>query len=374
MKFFLIAGEASGDLHGANLIRALKKQHPEAQFAGWGGDQMQKAGAHISKHYRDLAFMGFVEVVANLRTILKNIDTCKEEIAAYQPDAVVFIDYPGFNMRLGPYVKSLGIKVFYYISPQVWAWKQKRVYKLREFVDKMFVILPFEKDFYQQFSMEVEFVGHPLLDAVGQYMRETYHEAALRKEWEIAPNKPVVALLPGSRKQEVKVMLQVMLQAAERFQGAEFVVAGAPSLSPEFYRDVLKGTAAKVVHGNTYGLLRMAKAALVTSGTATLETAIFGVPQVVCYKGNKLSYLIARQLVNVKYISLVNLIMDREIVKELIQQEMNVNNISVALDQLLNDDAYRQKIGSAYDELRQVLGGEGASEVTAKLMLKTLQG
>lgn len=372
MKFFLIAGEASGDLHGANLIRELKNRRPKSEFKAWGGDRMEAAGAEISVHYRELAFMGFVEVIANLRTILKNIEKCKKEIAAYQPDAVIFIDYPGFNMRLGQFVKDQGIKVFYYISPQVWAWKQKRVHKLRSFVDQMFVILPFEKEFYGRFEMEVDFVGHPLLDAIGQFNREAFDEPALRKQWGLAADKPIVALLPGSRKQEVRAMLQVMLQAVEKTKDAEFVVAGAPSLERSFYEEVLKGSPVKVVRGNTYGLLRMACAALVTSGTATLETALFNVPQVVCYKGNFFSYLIARQLVKIKYISLVNLIMDRVVVKELIQNEMTVKTVREELNSLLNDESYRTKMQKDYTELKQVLGGEGASGVTADLMLKTL--
>ncbi len=372
MKFFLIAGEASGDLHGANLIRELKNRRTDSEFKAWGGDRMEAAGAEISVHYRELAFMGFVEVIANLRTILKNIEKCKKEIAAYQPDAVIFIDYPGFNMRLGQFVKDQGIKVFYYISPQIWAWKQKRVYKLRAFVDQMFVILPFEKEFYGRFGMEVDFVGHPLLDAIGQFNREAFDEPALRKQWGLAADKPIVALLPGSRKQEVRAMLQVMLQAVEKTKDAEFVVAGAPSLERSFYEEVLKGSPVKVVQGNTYGLLRMARAALVTSGTATLETALFNVPQVVCYKGNFFSYLIARQLVKIKYISLVNLIMDRVVVKELIQNEMTVKTVREELNSLLNDESYRTKMQKDYTELKQVLGGEGASGVTADLMLKTL--
>ena len=372
MKFFLIAGEASGDLHGANLIRELKNRRPKSEFKAWGGDRMEAAGAEISVHYRELAFMGFVEVIANLRTILKNIEKCKKEIEDYQPDAVIFIDYPGFNMRLGQFVKDQGIKVFYYISPQIWAWKQKRVYKLRAFVDQMFVILPFEKEFYGRFGMEVNFVGHPLLDAIGQFNREAFDEPAFRKQWGLAADKPIVALLPGSRKQEVRAMLQVMLQAVENTKDTEFVVAGAPSLERSFYEEVLKGSPVKVVQGNTYGLLRMARAALVTSGTATLETALFNVPQVVCYKGNFFSYLIARQLVKIKYISLVNLIMDRVVVRELIQNEMTVKSVRQELNLLLNDESYRTRMQKDYTELKQVLGGEGASGVTADLMLKTL--
>lgn len=373
MKIFIIAGEASGDLHGSNLVREIKKREPQAEIRGWGGERMEEAGVQISKHYRELAFMGFIEVVANLRTVLKNIERCKKEIEEFRPDVLILIDYPGFNMRIGPFAKKLGIRVLYYISPQVWAWKQKRVFKLRQFVDEMYVILPFEKDFYARFNMEVNFVGHPLLDAIGQYSREPHNDAELRKSWGLSPDKPIVALLPGSRKQEVKSMLQVMLSAVADMHHVEFVVAGAPSLEIEFYREVLRGTEVNVVHGNTYGLLRMAHAAMVTSGTATLETALFGVPQVVCYKGNQLSYLIARQLVKVKYISLVNLIMDRVLVKELIQEEMTVDKVRTELTKLIEDKDYRAQLQSDYNELREVLGGEGASEVTAELMLKTLR-
>lgn len=373
MKIFIIAGEASGDLHGSNLVREIKKREPQSEIRGWGGDRMEEAGVQVSKHYRELAFMGFIEVVANLRTVLKNIERCKKEIEHFQPDAVILIDYPGFNMRIGPFAKDLGIKVLYYISPQVWAWKQKRVFKLRKFVDEMYVILPFEKDFYARFDMEVNFVGHPLLDAIGQYRRESHNEEALRKSMGLSPDKPIVALLPGSRKQEVKSMLRVMLSAVAEMQHVEFVVAGAPSLEIEFYREVLRGSEVNVVQGNTYGLLSIAHAAMVTSGTATLETALFGVPQVVCYKGNQLSYLIAKQLVKVKYISLVNLIMDRVLVKELIQDEMTVNMVRTELTKLIEDKDYRAKLQSDYNELREVLGGEGASEVTAELMLKTLR-
>lgn len=372
MKIFIIAGEASGDLHGSNLVREIKNRAPQADFRGWGGDRMEEAGVQVSKHYRELAFMGFIEVVANLRTILKNIERCKNEIEAFKPDAIILIDYPGFNMRIGPFAHKRGIKVLYYISPQVWAWKQKRVFKLRKFVDEMYVILPFEKEFYARFNMEVNFVGHPLLDAIGQYKREFHDESALRQKWGLSVNKPIVALLPGSRKQEVKAMLRVMLEAVADMHQVEFVVAGAPSLEIEFYREVLRGTEVNVVHGNTYGLLRIAHAAMVTSGTATLETALFGVPQVVCYKGNHLSYMIARQLVKVKYISLVNLIMDRILVKELIQDEMTVANVRNELTKLVDDKDYRNRLMADYNELRQVLGGEGASGVTADLMLKTL--
>lgn len=373
LKFYLIAGEASGDLHGANLIRQLKKQHPNSSFRAWGGDRMEAAGANVVKHYRELAFMGFVEVITNLRTILKNIARCKKDIASYQPDALILIDYPGFNMRIGPFAKALGIPVYYYISPQIWAWKQKRVYKLKEFVHRMFVILPFEKDFYARFDMDVDFVGHPLLDAIVEFNLTPLNEEELCERWGVDPEKRLVALLPGSRKQEVKVMLQVMLKAAAGRDDLQLVVAAAPSLEPEFYHEVLRGTDVQVVYGQTYSLLRMAHAAMVTSGTATLETALFDVPQVVCYKGNFMSYLIARQLVKVKYISLVNLIMDREVVRELIQKDMNPKTLGKELERITDQESYRDKMQKDYNYLRQVLGGEGASAVTADLLLKTLK-
>ena len=372
VRFYLIAGEASGDLHAANLILQLKKQHPNSSFRAWGGDRMEAAGAEVVKHYRELAFMGFVEVITNLRTILKNIARCKKDIATHQPDALILIDYPGFNMRIGPYAKSLGIPVYYYISPQIWAWKQNRVHKLKQFVHRMFVILPFEKDFYAKFDMDVDFVGHPLLDAIAEFNRTPLNEEELFENWGVDPEKRLVALLPGSRKQEVKVMLQVMLKAAARRDDLQLVVAAAPSLEPDFYREVLRGTDVQVVYGQTYSLLRMAHAAMVTSGTATLETALFDVPQVVCYKGNYMSYLIARQLVKIKYISLVNLIMDREVVRELIQKDMNPKTLGKELGRISDDVNYREKMKSDYSELRQVLGGEGASAVTADLLLKTL--
>lgn len=374
LKFYVIAGEASGDLHGANLIKELKRQHPDSTFRAWGGDRMEAAGAEVVKHYRDLAFMGFIEVIANLRTILRNIDACKKDIAQCKPDAIILIDYPGFNMRIGPFAKQLGIKVLYYISPQIWAWKQNRVHKLKQFVDRMYVILPFEKEFYKRFEVDVDFVGHPLLDAIGQYNREPFDETAWRQQHDLPVTTPLVVMLPGSRKQEVRTMLNVMTEAARRFSGYTFVVAGAPSLEPAFYHEVLKGQNVRVIHGETYALLRMAHAAMVTSGTATLETALFKVPQVVCYKGNQVSYLIARRLVKVDYISLVNLIMGREVVKELIQREMNPDTVSEQLRGLCEDGKVRGDMMEAYEALREKLGGEGASELTAKLMLKTLKG
>lgn len=361
LKIYIISGEASGDMHGANLIKELKKKNPEIKIRAWGGDLMQNEGAEIVKHYRDLAFMGFLEVILNLKTILKNIKQCKKDIVSFNPDAVILIDYPGFNLRIGRFAKRLGIKVFYYISPQVWAWKQNRVHKIKQMVDEMYTILPFEKEFYRKFNMDVQYVGHPLLD-----------ELAKEDKFEkIETEKPIIALLPGSRKQEIKRMLPIMLDAVSKENEFEIAIAGAPSISNSFYKKLIGQSKARLVDNKTYNLLYSSKIALVTSGTATLETALFEVPQLVCYKGNIVSYIIARRLVKVKYISLVNLIMNRELVKELIQQECNSKNISDQL-QLLKSEHSILNIKSGYKELKDKLGGPGASELTASLMLKNL--
>lgn len=373
LKLYVIAGEASGDLHGSNLIAELKKQHGNLQVRAWGGDRMEAAGAEIVKHYRELAFMGFVEVVANLKQILRNIAQCKSDIASWKPDAVILIDYPGFNMRIGPYLKKLGIPVFYYISPQIWAWKQSRVHKIKEFVDRMFVILPFEKEFYQRFDMDVDFVGHPLIDAIAHFNNEPIDETAFRKEWRLEGSKPLILMMPGSRRQEVSVMLPLMLEAAGQFEDFELVVAAAPSLEESFYREVVRGKDVKIIHGKTYSLLGMAHAAMVTSGTATLETALFGVPQVVCYKGSFISYLIARQLIKVDFISLVNLVMKRKVVTELIQSGLTPETLTAELKRIIGDTPFRSQQLADYDLLKQELGGEGASALTASLMLKTLK-
>ncbi|MGY6561321.1 MAG: lipid-A-disaccharide synthase [Luteibaculaceae bacterium] len=368
LKIYMIAGEASGDLHGANLLKALKEENPLLECRAWGGDLMEKAGAKVVKHYRELAFMGFAEVIMNLRTILNNIKLCKEDILVYKPDLVILIDYPGFNMRISTFLKEQGILNFYYISPQIWAWKQNRVYKIRKTVDAMFVILPFEKAFYQKFDYEVTYVGHPLLDAVEQYLENGSADKNILPQ---SSEKPIIALLPGSRKQEIKTMLPVMLKAAEAFPNAEIVVAGAPSQTEEFYREVAPGNV-KIIFDATYNLLSVATVAMVTSGTATLETALFKVPQVVCYKGNFISYQIAKRLIKVNYISLVNLIADKEIVKELIQDEFTVQNLVNELNKLMPNMPQRKKQLDEYTLLNQILGGGGASKVAAKGMLKTL--
>ncbi|TND08068.1 MAG: lipid-A-disaccharide synthase [Bacteroidetes bacterium] len=363
MKYYVIAGEASGDLHGSNLLKQLSRLDPQAQFRCWGGDMMNAQGAELVKHYRELAFMGFAEVLMNLRTILRNIDFCREDIRRWKPDAVILIDYPGFNLRIAGFAKSLGIKVFYYISPQVWAWKESRVQKIKQVVDHLFVILPFEKPFYDKHQYHVDFVGHPLLDAIGEFDAETGLSRDERK---------IIALLPGSRRQEIGTMLPIMLDAAEKFPGYRFVIAGAPSVPASYYQSVTGDRPVEIIAGKTYALLRNAYAALVTSGTATLETALFGVPEVVCYKGGAISYQIAKRLVKVKYISLVNLVMDKEVVKELIQYELTTENLANELRKITEDENYRNQLLSDYDVLKQKLGGSGASEKTAGLILQYL--
>jgi len=367
MKYYIIAGEASGDLHASNLIREINKLDQQANIRAWGGDLMQEQGAKIVKHYRDLAFMGFAEVILNLNTIVKNMAFCKKDLLAYRPDVLILIDYPGFNLRIAEFAHEQGIKVVYYISPQVWAWKKGRVKTIRKVVDKMLVILPFEKDFYRQNGLEVVFVGHPLLDALA--LRTNIDELAFRQQNKLS-DKPIIALLPGSRKQELGLMLSEMLKMIPRFPSYQFVVAGAPSINHEIYEDLIGGHQAAVVYGQTYDLLRHAKAAMVTSGTATLETALLGTPEVVCYKGNKISFEIARRLVHVKYISLVNLIMDREVVTELIQDDLTVGNLHKELDSLLTDDTKLSRLRADYQELTLKLGGVGASAHAATEIIR----
>ncbi|RZJ36445.1 MAG: lipid-A-disaccharide synthase [Flavobacterium sp.] len=369
MKYYIIAGEASGDLHGAGLIRSLKNQDPNADIRCWGGDLMQKAGGTLVKHYRDLAFMGFAEVIQNLPTILKNIKFCKEDILSFAPDAVILIDYPGFNMRIATWAKNQNIPTHYYISPQIWAWKENRIKKIRRDVDHMYVILPFEKEFYEdKHKFGVHFVGHPLIDVI--HNRENPNPEQFRNEFDL-DSRPIVALLPGSRKQEITKMLHVMLSICPDFPECQFVIAGAPGQEKSFYSQFLKNQNIKFISNRTYDLLSVATAALVTSGTATLETALFKVPEVVCYKGSWISYQIAKRIITLKYISLVNLIMDKEVVTELIQDELNPKRLKEEFSKLL-DPQFRSKIQNDYDELEQRLGGSGASEKTAKLIISTL--
>lgn len=365
MKYYIIAGEASGDLHGSNLMKALKQKDPSAEFRFWGGDLMQKQGGTLVKHYRDLAFMGFLEVAMNLRTILNNIKFCKEDIRNSQPDILILVDYPGFNLRIAKFAKELGIKVVYYISPQLWAWKEGRVEIIKKYVDEMMVILPFEEDFYNQHGVKSHFVGHPLLDALSS-LREVNAEDF--KTENSLNEKEIIALLPGSRKQEVEKMLDMMLSVRPHFENYQFVIAGAPSLDKEFYQRYVDENV-HFVSNKTYDLLRCSKAALVTSGTATLETALLNVPEVVCYRGSKISYAIAKRLVkNIKYISLVNLIMDREVVKELIQSDLNTQNLTRELNFILSGEKRNQMLKD-FDLLREKLGGKGASDNAAQVIL-----
>jgi lipid-A-disaccharide synthase len=346
----------------------MKRKNPELLIRAWGGDLMEEAGAKIVKHYRDLAFMGFVEVLLNIRTILQNISFCKKDILAFEPDAIVLIDYPGFNLRIAEWAHAHGIKVFYYISPQIWAWKENRIHSIKKNVDEMFVVLPFEKEFYARHEYHVTFTGHPLLDVISAKEK---NEVKFVTENHLA-HKPIIALLPGSRKQEISTMLPVMLAVADRFPDYQFIVAAAPGQELGFYSQFLKSGNVACIKGKTYDLLHHATAGIVTSGTATLEAGLFSLPQIVCYKGNKLSYLIAKRLVKIKFISLVNLILDREAVKELIQDEMNVDAISSELQSLLQNTQRIERMKHDYSEMHSMLGGPGASERTANAMLKIL--
>lgn len=371
MKYYLIAGEASGDLHGANLMKALKKEDPQADFRFWGGDLMRAVGGTEVKHYRELAFMGFAEVAMNLGTILKNIKNCKKDIEAYKPDVIIFIDYPGFNFQIMKWARKKGYRTHYYISPQIWAWKEGRIKDIKRDVDQMYVILPFEKEFYEdKHNFRVHFVGHPLIDAI--YNREQVNPEVFKKENGL-DNRPIVALLPGSRKQEIKKMLEIMISVAPDFKEHQFVIAGAPSQEKSFYETFITTKNVHFVTNKTYDLLSISAAALVTSGTATLETALFKVPQVVCYKGNRISYEIAKRVIKLDYISLVNLILKKPAVTELIQTEFNTARLKEELAQIL-DPTIRAEMFWDYYELEQALGGRGASEKTAQLIYGELKG
>ena len=364
MKYYIIAGEASGDLHGSNLIKELKKLDSSAQIRCWGGDKMQQAGGELVMHYRDLAFMGFWEVIKNIFTIVHNLRFCKKDIDQFKPDALILIDYPGFNLRMAKWAKKNGYKIIYYISPQVWAWKENRVKMMKQCIDKMLVILPFEKDYFKnKWNWEVEYVGHPLVEVIESEKSKVKSEKL--------SNKEIVALLPGSRKQEILKKLPVMLEVSKHFPDHQFVVAKAPGAHDEFYNELLKNYPnVSSVSGQTYDLLMQAKAALVTSGTATLETALFAVPEVVCYKGSFLSYQIGKRLVKVKFIALVNLIMDKLVVKELIQYELNVENLKHELQELLMNEIRITAIKKDYAELKQLLseGGHASAKAAGSIV------
>lgn len=369
MKYYIISGEASGDLHGSNLMKAIQHVDTNADFRFWGGDLMQSVGGTLVKHYKELAFMGFIEVVMNLRTITKNLSFCKKDIEHYNPDVVIFIDYPGFNLRIAKWAKAKKFKTHYYISPQIWAWKEGRIKAIKRDVDQMYVILPFEKDFYEKkHNYPVHFVGHPLIDAISN--RTQIDDIEFRKTHNLS-DKPIIALLPGSRKQEITKMLSVMLSIVDDFKDYQFVIAGAPSQDYDFYKTFIKNKNVHFISNRTYDLLSLSTAALVTSGTATLETALFKVPQVVCYKGSWISYQIGKRVVNLDYISLVNLILEKEAVTELIQNDFNAKRLKTELNLLL-DEYERTKFFINYYDLEKKLGGKGASLNTANLIFESL--
>lgn len=375
MKYFLIAGEASGDLHASNLMAALKEKDPEADFRFFGGDLMQAVGGTLVKHYKEMAFMGFIPVLLNLRTILNNMKTCQEDIRKYQPDVVILIDYPGFNLKIAKFVKTvLHLPVYYYISPKIWAWKQYRIKDFRRYVDRMFCILPFETEFFRKLDYSVDYVGNPSVDSVAQYKEKQANRPDTFMADEGLPDKPILALLAGSRRQEIKDNLPTMLEVAAAYPDYQPVIAGAPGLEPEYYKQYIGNHPAKIIFGKTYDLLQHSGAALVTSGTATLETSLFRVPQVVCYYvvAGPLASFIFRNFFHTKYISLVNLIAGREVVQELFGARFSYQQIHDELGKILHDTAYRQQMLDGYDEIIQILGKPGASQRTATLIYQSL--
>lgn len=376
MKYFLIAGEASGDLHASNLMAALKEKDPEADFRFFGGDLMQAVGGTLVKHYKEMAFMGFIPVLLNLRTILNNMKTCQEDIRKYQPDVVILIDYPGFNLKIAKFVKTvLHLPVYYYISPKIWAWKQYRIKDFRRYVDRMFCILPFETEFFRKLDYSVDYVGNPSVDSVAQYKEKQANRPDTFMADERLPDKPILALLAGSRRQEIKDNLPTMLEVAAAYPDYQPVIAGAPGLEPEYYKQYIGNHPAKIVFGKTYDLLQHSRAALVTSGTATLETSLFRVPQVVCYYvvAGPLASFIFRNFFHTKYISLVNLIAGREVVQELFGARFSYQQIHDEVGKILHDTAYRQQMLDGYDEIIQMLGKPGASQRTAELIYQSLK-
>lgn len=376
MKYYLIVGEASGDLHASNLMKALMAEDPEAEFRFFGGDLMTAVGGTCVKHYRELAYMGFIPVLLHLRTIFSNMDRCKHDIEAWKPDVLILVDYPGFNLKIAAYIKKhTQIPIYYYISPKIWAWKEYRIKNIRRDVDKLFSILPFEVDFFRGHHYPVDYVGNPCVDAVDSFLRtDTETKEQFCQRLNLESSRPIIALLAGSRKQEIKDNLSRMMEASRSFPQYQFVIAGAPGIAPEFYNHYLSD-GAKIVFGETYRLLRHSEAALVTSGTATLETALFRVPQVVCYytAAGKLVSFLRRHILNVKYISLVNLVSGSEVVTELVADGMTVDNIRRELSVIIEGGSRRIQMLSGYDRMIQILGTPGASERAAKLMVKYLK-
>ncbi len=370
MRYYIITGEASGDLHASNLMKELKRLDTKASFRGWGGERMKEHGCDLVKHYRETAFMGFTDVALHLGKIRNLIAYCRKDILSYQPDVLILVDYPGFNLRMAKFARRNGFRVIYYISPQVWAWNPSRVRKIKTRVDHMIVILPFEQEFYAHYDYPVEYVGHPLLDAIDQV-----HQG-VSTPFPSAPStdtRPMIAILPGSRKQEIRRILPVMLSVVPQFDDYQFVIAGLSGLSPDFYQAFTGSYPVRIVYDQTYSLLRNAAAAMVTSGTATLETALHDVPQIICYRGEVLSYLIARKLIRVPYIGLVNLIMGEEIARELIQGKLNHENLLGELGQILKEGSRRDRMLTDYQRLKSKLGGRGASERAARSILRYLQ-
>ncbi len=372
MNYYIVAGEASGDLHGSNLMKALKERDAEADFRFWGGDLMQAVGGELIKHYKEMAFMGFFEVVTHLRQVLNNIKVCEVDILLYEPDVLILIDYPGFNLRIAEFAHEHGIKVIYYISPQVWAWKKNRIYKIKRCVDEMMVILPFEKEFYEKHQVPVHFVGHPLLDAIDKNIGQSEAVTDFRQHNDL-DHREIIAILPGSRKQEIVKMLPVMLEVAAQYPQYQFIVSGVNWQPKSLYEKYLKDPNVKIVYDQTYPLLLNAKSALVTSGTATLETALLGIPQVVCYKGSYISYIIAKQLIKgINFISLVNLILDKPAVVELIQYDMNFKRLSEEFERITFDEENIRRMKEDYANLHHLLADSHASANAAEVIYRSL--
>jgi len=359
MKFYIITGEPSGDLHAANLVEELKKCNNKLEFRAWGGERLLAQGVELAKHIKETAFMGILDVLKNLGAIKENLNYCKQDILDYNPDALILVDYPGFNLKIAKFAKQQGIKILYYISPKVWAWNKSRVTKIKKYVDELLVIFPFEVDFYQKYGMKVTYVGNPLLDEIGKG----------NFSFSYSTEKQIIALLPGSRKQEIEGVLPEMLRIVSYYPNHQFVIAATNNFSKQYYHSFIKENNIKLVFDETYGLLSNATAALVTSGTATLETALFKVPQVVCYKTNWLTYFLAKKLIKIKYLSLVNILMDKLVVKELIQKELNKSRIKMELDILLNDN---KEISANYDKLIDLLNKKGASKNAAQFIIKSI--
>lgn len=370
MKYYIIAGEASGDLHAANLMNEIKILDKNAEFRVWGGNLMENAGGILIKHYKELAFMGFIEVLLNIRTISKNLNFCKDDLLKYKPDLLILVDYPGFNLRIAEFAHLNQIKTYYYISPKIWAWKKSRAFKIKKYIDKMFVIFPFEKDFYRQYNYEVEYLGNPILDEI-ESKKPLLSEKKVFLEKNKLENKPIIALLAGSRKQEISLILPEMLKVVQYYPAYQFIIAGAPSFNLESYKPFINHLDIMVVFNQTYDLLKHADYAIVTSGTATLETALFGVPQVVVYKMLNIQYEIGKFFIKVKFFSLVNIIMDKQVVKEILQKDME-NQIKTELDKMMNNPQYKNEILDNYKELGHLLGSAGASKRTAEVIIRNL--